>query len=267
MPALLDLKGHVFGDLLVIEHVKHSSQTGKKHSVWKCKCKCGNIIDVRVDTLRNGKKKTCGCDTIIQPGDVIFRLTVVKFLKGFTKNTNNRQTYWLCKCSCGKETIVSTSLILRKRVKSCGCYRKDFDKIEYGDCKLKKFYWTSILNGAKSRSLEITVTPDYIYNLFLLQDGKCALSKIELILPVSQKQNGTASLDRIDNTKGYIEGNLRWVHKKINQIKMDLPDNVFIYLCKIIAANNELDVIPDLNLKTDTSKYTKKVKKENYHKD
>jgi hypothetical protein len=45
----------------------------------------------------------------------------------------------------------------------------------------------------------------------------------------------TASLDRIDNSQGYINGNIQWVHKIINRIKMDLNTSYFVELCKKVA--------------------------------
>jgi hypothetical protein len=45
----------------------------------------------------------------------------------------------------------------------------------------------------------------------------------------------TASLDRIDSSKGYIEGNLQWVHKNINMLKGNMLDNTFIEWCHKIS--------------------------------
>jgi hypothetical protein len=47
--------------------------------------------------------------------------------------------------------------------------------------------------------------------------------------------DGTASLDRIDNSKGYIVGNVWWVHKDINTMKMDFPLEQFRSYCKRVS--------------------------------
>lgn len=52
------------------------------------------------------------------------------------------------------------------------------------------------------------------------------------------KYDGTASLDRIDSSKGYVEGNVHWVHKDINIMKWDFPLETFIKMCKFVAENN-----------------------------
>lgn len=69
---------------------------------------------------------------------------------------------------------------------------------------------------------------------------KCALSGINLIL--GHEKDGkticTASLDRIDNNMGYVNGNVQWVHKDINFMKQDLTQLEFLNYCRLIAANN-----------------------------
>jgi len=48
----------------------------------------------------------------------------------------------------------------------------------------------------------------------------------------------TASLDRIDSSKGYIEGNVQWVHRKINMMKQSYTQEEFIELCQAVVRNN-----------------------------
>jgi len=55
---IIDLTGKKFGDLIVSGLYKRS-KNGK--CIWECKCKCGNICYKWGDTLRRGKKPSCGC--------------------------------------------------------------------------------------------------------------------------------------------------------------------------------------------------------------
>jgi hypothetical protein len=48
----------------------------------------------------------------------------------------------------------------------------------------------------------------------------------------------TASVDRIDSSKDYVEGNVQWLHKDINRMKWDLDTDKFIELCKLVANKN-----------------------------
>ena len=54
-------------------------------------------------------------------GKTFNRLTVVE--RVYKKN--NKRTYWKCKCSCGKETIVESSKIKGGYTKSCGCLNEE----------------------------------------------------------------------------------------------------------------------------------------------
>lgn len=69
--------------------------------------------------------------------------------------------------------------------------------------------------------------------LFVNQKQLCALSH----LPLEMKS--TASLDRIDNARGYIKGNVQWVHKDINFMKQDLSQEEFIEYCQLISQTHE----------------------------
>ena len=58
--------GEVYGRLTVIEEVKIPQSNGKTRRGAKCKCSCGNPKDVivRLDGLKSGHTKSCGCLSI-----------------------------------------------------------------------------------------------------------------------------------------------------------------------------------------------------------
>lgn len=56
----------------------------------------------------------------INVGDRFNELTVVKFI---CKDKHSSQQ-WLCKCSCGNETVVSKQHLITEHTKSCGCAKK-----------------------------------------------------------------------------------------------------------------------------------------------
>jgi hypothetical protein len=87
----------------------------------------------------------------------------------------------------------------------------------------------------------VVITPKYAWEVFESQDGCCALTGIKLNLPTKQtdKLHSNASLDRIDSDKGYVEGNVQWLEKRINMMKRNLPSNIFIELCRMVAKHNE----------------------------
>ena len=54
----IDLTGQLFGELTAVERTKGSQN---RHSMWLCRCKCGNFKEVNSDSLRSGHTKSCGC--------------------------------------------------------------------------------------------------------------------------------------------------------------------------------------------------------------
>jgi len=49
----------------------------------------------------------------------------------------------------------------------------------------------------------------------------------------------TASLDRIDSSKGYIEENVHWVHKRINVMKGNMSEQEFLNFCEAVTFKNK----------------------------
>ena len=55
-----DLKNQKFGKLLVLEKGINNNLKDC-HTIWKCKCDCGNIVYVRSNNLISGNTQSCGC--------------------------------------------------------------------------------------------------------------------------------------------------------------------------------------------------------------
>ena len=53
-----NIVGCRFGRLIVIERIENTT-SGKAQ--FKCKCDCGNYVNVAAKTLRNGDTRSCGC--------------------------------------------------------------------------------------------------------------------------------------------------------------------------------------------------------------
>jgi len=103
-------------------------------------------------------------------------------------------------------------------------------------------FFKKIQSNSIKRGLSFDLDIDYLWDLFLKQNKKCALTKVDInIVNATISYNyhlNTASLDRIDSSKGYEKDNIRWVHKAINHIKSDIDDNDLIYLCHLITKTN-----------------------------
>ncbi len=96
-------------------------------------------------------------------------------------------------------------------------------------------YWKA-RNSALKRGLDFTVTMADLEELFQKQGQLCPYTGWKLTFPAkSDSYDGTASLDRINSTKGYVEGNVQWVHKHINLMKLAHTHEEFVELCKAVA--------------------------------
>lgn len=98
--------------------------------------------------------------------------------------------------------------------------------------------FNKIKKQAKERKIEFNITIEYIGDLFEKQKKQCALTGIALTLKKHTKDNSqTASLDRKNNRFGYVEGNVWWVHKRVNKLKSNFDQEEFLNLCESVTTH------------------------------
>lgn len=97
------------------------------------------------------------------------------------------------------------------------------------------------LKLAKCRFKECTITLEDLEKQWNLQKGICPYSGIQLILNshsnISKDKIYSASLDRIDSSKGYIINNIQFVSQCINFMKNSMSHEDTIKICKLISKN------------------------------
>lgn len=136
----LNLLGQTFNRLTVIE------KTDKRKSgmiVWRCKCDCGNEIEVPTSYLTSGDTSSCGCylkerinetHALKLDNQRFGRLVAIEP----TDERYDKNIVWKCKCDCGNTVYVSAHNLSSGATMSCGCLRsKGEEKIskllqEYG---------------------------------------------------------------------------------------------------------------------------------------
>jgi hypothetical protein len=169
----------------------------------------------------------------------------IKIIGGIGKTKKVR--FWKIKCFCGNILSAHSNEITSNKRKSCGCIRTEKGwkinrRSRKGYMEMHGGYWRRIIEGAKTRGLDFLVSIEYAWELFILQNKKCKLSGVDIGFGIengeSSLRDTTASLDRIDSSLGYIEGNIQWVHKKVNLMKQNLNEAEFKYFCRMIT-NNE----------------------------
>ena len=126
MGSFIDLTNKKFGRLTA----KQKLYKKGREWYWLCECECGNTVEVRGVSLREGKTKSCGClkkEKDKQPkGNVIdltgknFGLFTVIERAGSDKRG---EALWTCRCECGQIRTVLSSNLRSGHTFSCGCER------------------------------------------------------------------------------------------------------------------------------------------------
>jgi len=138
---------------------------------------------------------------------------------------------YLFTCSCKKIVSLDWHDVLRGRRTSCGRCNWYEDITEH--------QWYKIERSAQNRNLEFNITKEYVWDLYIKQDRKCIFTNLPIKFDSGSKS--TASVDRKDNSKGYIEGNIQIVHKCLNIMRGSTEDELFRYLCILVARNSNID--------------------------
>jgi len=168
-------------------------------------------------------------------------ITVMRFLR--REPYRSRYNYYYeCRCACGTVREFCRVNLVTWHTISCGCLKTRRGKNSPcwgGHEGISGRLWGHIKAHAKNRGLSFTVTIQQAWELFVAQGGKCALSGVELSLRASSSgapNAESASLDRIDNTRGYEPRNIQWLHKDVNWMKGRFTQDRFIEICRAVVA-------------------------------
>lgn len=152
-------------------------------------------------------------------GQKFGRLIVTKVSRQVQK-ANRTRYYWLCQCDCGNEKEVRTDCLTSGLVQSCGCIKKEQDRIN-----LTKFH-------------RHKMSSTRIYHIWQKMKDRCLNPKVKSYVnyggrgikicdewlvfdnfgnwAVSHGYDDNLQIDRINNNKGYSPDNCRWISVKEN---------------------------------------------------
>jgi hypothetical protein len=161
------------------------------------------------------------------------RLTIID--ETIYKNKHKQSTI-KCQCECGNEIEIQCSQLENSAsYQTLQCFQCSHFK-GYKDVPLQ-----FLTNKISAKNWEVNVDCKFIYDLWIKQNKKCALSGIDIdFINVSsiRSYSCTASLDRIDSSKPYDKDNVQLVHKHINIMKNNHDQKYFIELCQLITKHN-----------------------------
>lgn len=139
-----------------------------------------------------------------------------KPISEYTRNLKlNRKNYCSRSC-CGKN--IKNVLHLKNVNSNYNISQHSLNRKD--DFSNFKYYYRNI----KRRFKEFNITLNDLKEQWNLQKGICPYTNLQLKLykyKESHPYELRASLDRIDNTKGYIKGNIEFISLPINYLKAD----------------------------------------------
>lgn len=162
---------------------------------------------------------------------IIARLTPI----GYKLPNGKRHSLFSCKCiNCGEVREISAhDFSAGYKLK---CSEKKLPSNWSGYRQISGSYWKRIQKQASARKLEFNISIEYAWELFEIQNKKCAYTNMDITFGRTKSGN-IASLDRIDSSKGYVQGNVQWVHKDINMMKRNFTETYFVELCESVYKN------------------------------
>jgi hypothetical protein len=191
--------------------------------------------------MRSGKQIKSIYDVEID--DQFSKLTIKELAYTKTKTGRDCPVSAYVECECGNKVWRKLVYILREETKSCGCaHRRTRHKNNkyigaYKDISIAHF--RNIQRVAISKGREFSISIEYLWSVWESQNFKCALSGVDLTWrPVYHRTDTTASVDRIDSKKGYVEGNIQIIHKALNRLKNACPQEEFLEWCRLVVENH-----------------------------
>ena len=184
----------------------------------------------------------------LTPGTKIGQLEIIKRLRDKVTVTANLKVQYRVRCVCGNELTVPRYYLIRDNPKThCGCQAKTIRTIynqEYR-CWLMAHYRTENPKHESYthyRDRGIKVHPDFHKSRGI--DGFAAF-----LNEIGPRPSKLFSVDRIDNTRGYEPGNVRWAtaeEQRANQgnriAGVDIVD---------IVSDDENEKVTELELELD----------------
>lgn len=129
-------------------------------------------------------------------------------------NNKHNHIVWTFKCDCGKYKDIEVQSVKYGRTKSCGCRQKELQNINKlksdKDSSLKSLLW-SYKKSAIRRELDFELS---LEQFRVITSGNCYycgcspkknFSRKDTISVTPYPYNG---IDRVDNSKGYVLGNV-----------------------------------------------------------
>lgn len=157
----------------------------------------------------------------------------------------NGRSFADCLCLCGNKYLTRLDAVNTGKCKSCGCLSKRRISMDgnknpaFKGIKDIPLSWLKeYKRNAVKRKLEWNLSIEDVIEVYEKQDKKCALTGTKLTFGrIRYRIETNASIDRIDNSKGYSKDNIQIVLKSVNIIRGTMSIDDFVNLCHEVVNN------------------------------
>lgn len=234
MPAFIDLTGKTFHYATAIERVANRRENV---TYWLWRCICGKTFEAAAHDFKTGRRKSCGCKSPNRFVDISgqrFGLWVVM------KRSEEKHAYWDCRCDCGSERDVYGQNLRNGFSKSCGCidtsgdnnHRRQLAKNKHGaDYVERENPWYDQASGIFSRSKAAGIENGFksicelASYLMSICPSHCPVFDVPFVRGSAGFSPYAPTVDRKDNSLGYVRGNLQVISMKANGMKANASDD------------------------------------------
>lgn len=122
----------------------------------------------------------------------------------------------------------------------------DISKKQHDQYSIFRPTLKTVKQRIKAKPKDFDLTVEYLKEIWDEQKGKCPFTGFDLELRTYASRRDfrdnplnikSASLDRIDNSKGYIQGNVRWVSVMFNFARNKFSDEEVVEFAQAVVNN------------------------------
>jgi len=146
--------------------------------------------------------------------------------------------------SLGRRNFCSRICVGKNNVNNLMYVKNDYDISQHANNRKDEYtkFRYHFRNICK-RNKEVDVTLEDLKSIWETQNGKCPYLGIGLVLSnyskIQRSPVYSASLDRIDSTKGYIKGNIQWISRAMNNLKNDMSHEDMLEIINLIKKGSQ----------------------------
>ena len=141
-----------------------------------------------------------------------------------------------------RQNFCSRTCVGKNNIKNFGDRENNYNISNHSNNNRDEYTgFRDFLRRIKRREHEYNVDLKYLKEVWD-KSNVCVYSGVILVLPTHLKNNNpliTASIDRIDSTKGYVKGNIQYISITSNHAKNSMSHEQMLEFCRLITENKK----------------------------